>query len=36
VFDGTPADCIQRYQTTTLEQAYMRCITESAAETSSV
>jgi ABC-2 type transport system ATP-binding protein len=32
VFDGTPAECIDRYQTATLEQAYMRCITETEAE----
>ncbi len=32
VFDGTPAECIDRYQTATLEQAYMRCITETEAK----
>jgi ABC-2 type transport system ATP-binding protein len=26
-FIGTPAECMQRYQTDTLEQAYMQCIT---------
>lgn len=26
-FIGTPADCMQRYQADSLEQAYMRCIT---------
>lgn len=36
VFDGTPAECIERYQTTTLEQAYMRCITATDAEQSAV
>jgi ABC-2 type transport system ATP-binding protein len=25
-YQGTPADCMQRYQSTTLEQAYMTCI----------
>ncbi len=25
-YQGTPADCMQRYQSTTLEQAYMKCI----------
>lgn len=25
-YQGTPADCMQRYQGTTLEQAYMKCI----------
>jgi len=25
-YQGTPADCMQRYQVTTLEQAYMKCI----------
>ena len=28
---GTPAGCVQRYQADSLEQAYMHCITESAA-----
>ncbi len=32
VFDGTPAECINRYQVDTLEQAYMRCITETEAD----
>jgi ABC-2 type transport system ATP-binding protein len=27
-YQGTPADCMQRYQSTTLEQAYMTCISE--------
>jgi ABC-2 type transport system ATP-binding protein len=27
-YQGTPADCMQRYQSTTLEQAYMKCISE--------
>ena len=25
-YQGTPADCMQRYQAETLEQAYMKCI----------
>jgi ABC-type multidrug transport system ATPase subunit len=32
VFDGTPAECINRYQTNTLEQAYMSCISETETE----
>ncbi len=32
VFDGTPTECINRYQTNTLEQAYMSCISETEAE----
>jgi len=27
-YQGTPADCIQRYQADSLEQAYMKCISE--------
>ncbi len=27
-YQGTPADCLQRYQTDSLEQAYMKCISE--------
>ena len=27
-FDGSPQQCLERYQATTLEQAYMRCISE--------
>jgi len=27
-YQGTPADCMKRYQSTTLEQAYMKCISE--------
>ena len=27
-YQGTPADCLQRYQAETLEQAYMKCISE--------
>lgn len=27
-YQGTPADCLQRYQAKTLEQAYMKCISE--------
>ena len=36
VFDGTPAECINRYQTNTLEQAYMRCISDTGIEQLSV
>jgi hypothetical protein len=25
-YQGTPGDCMQHYQSTTLEQAYMACI----------
>jgi ABC-2 type transport system ATP-binding protein len=27
-YHGTPADCMQRYQGSTLEQAYMKCIAD--------
>jgi ABC-2 type transport system ATP-binding protein len=27
-YQGTPADCMQRYQSDSLEQAYMKCISE--------
>lgn len=27
-YQGTPADCLQRYQADSLEQAYMKCISE--------
>jgi len=27
-YQGTPQDCLQRYQTETLEQAYIKCISE--------
>lgn len=36
VFDGTPAQCIARYQASTLEQAYMRCVGETGAVHDSV
>ena len=29
-YQGTPADCLQRYQADSLEQAYMNCISEKA------
>lgn len=29
-YQGTPADCMQRYQVNSLEQAYMNCISEQA------
>jgi ABC-2 type transport system ATP-binding protein len=29
-YQGTPADCLQRYQTDSLEEAYMKCISEGA------
>jgi ABC-2 type transport system ATP-binding protein len=29
-YQGTPADCLQRYQSDSLEQAYMNCISEKA------
>ncbi len=29
-YQGTPADCLQRYQADSLEQAYMNCISEQA------